>query len=194
MVVVPARHRVHDGIARLHQRAVGGVDHRPRAARDHDALQRHLDLQPLAPELAHGLPQAQDAVAGRVVRLARGQRAQRSVAEAVGNGELPRGEISDGEVGDLLPGGDGGADLRGDAEDLRSDQPLGHAGEAAARVRALEVELQLLHGAAHLPQICRYNRRGCGSKRWCGFCVPDLPDPPSCSSSGRRIGAAASIP
>ena len=148
VVVVPARHRVDHRVARLDQCPVGRVDHGPGAARDHDALQRDFDLQPVAPELPYRFAQAQHAVARGIVRLSGGQGAQRSVPEAVRDGKLARQEIAHREIRDLLPRGDGRAYLGGDAEDLRSDQSLRHAGEAAAGIRSLQIELQLLHGAS----------------------------------------------
>src|SRR5438105_1991080 len=119
VVVVPARHRVDYRVVRLDQCPVGRVDHGPGAARDHDALQRDFDLQPVAPELPYRFAQAQHAVARGVVRLSGGQGAQRSVPEAVRDGKLARQEIAHREIRDLLPRGDGRAYLGGDAEDLQ---------------------------------------------------------------------------
>jgi hypothetical protein len=154
VVVVPARHRVDDAVAGIHQRAVGRIDHGPGAARDHDRRHRVFETEVAGVEAADRLPQLAEAVRRRVVRLAALERGHDAVLERGRDRELPRAEVAHGEVADGLARRHQGADLARDAEDLR---PL-HAGDqrrdavaAASRRRGHERAQVVcgLHGVGH---------------------------------------------
>ena len=91
MVVVPARHRVDDAVAGVHQRAVGRVDQRAasRPAITMD-VQRVVEAELARVEAPHRLAQPPSAVRRRVVRLALLERGHDAVLERGRDRELPR--------------------------------------------------------------------------------------------------------
>ncbi len=77
----------------------------------------------------HCLAQPDHAVGRRVIGLARGQGPPHPVEERVGRRELGGVEVPDGEVADLRALGLGRSNLRGDAQDLGTDDAAREIGE-----------------------------------------------------------------
>ena len=129
VVVVPARHRVDHPVAGIAQGAEDAVDDRPGAAGDEHRLDRVAQAQLALVEPCHGLAQLGDAVRRGVVGLPALQRGASGIGEPGRDREVPGIEVPHREVADGPPPGDQGADLRRDAEDLRTDKAGRHGGD-----------------------------------------------------------------
>ena len=140
VVVVPGRHGVDRGVARIDERAIRSVEERPRARRDDDGLDGVRQAEVARVELRHRFAQGQDAFGRRIVRLARGEGVARRVQKALRDGEVSRVEVPDREVAHRVALGLEGADLARDSENLRAHDAAGERGEArVGLLRRLEI-------------------------------------------------------
>ena len=151
MVVVPGRHGVDHGLARVHERAVGAVEERARAGRDDDRVDGVREPELPLVKAHDRLAERQDAFGGRVVRLSGFQRLARAVEQLLRNREVPWIEVADREVADGEALRLHRADLPGDAQDLRPDDAAGERGEpGVALLGRIEVR-----GDVHGPAVYR---------------------------------------
>ena len=77
---------------------VGSPQQRPGAARDEDALERVVEAEGVGVERPHGAPQRRQAVGGRIVGVAGGERARDPLLERRRDTELLRREVAHGQV------------------------------------------------------------------------------------------------
>ena len=124
VVVVPRRHREHHLVTGIDEHAIRAVDRGPRPARHQHG--RESVRQPESPsiKLANRPTQRLDAVRGWIVRLARLERRSDTIEQRLGNGELRRIEVADGEIADGLPRRGERTDLGADRENERAGQLL----------------------------------------------------------------------
>ena len=137
VVVVPRRRGVHHRIAGVEEGAVRRIDAGSGARGDDHRGEIRAEAELATVQRADRFTQCERAVGGRVVGLAAPQRIHDPVLQHLGDAELGRAEVADGEIADVASARDEGADVGGDLENFGAHQGTGDGRNAlAARLRA----------------------------------------------------------